>query len=462
MAQIPLTGKDQYYRSVDLLPDNLINMIVMDTPTSSRSKQITTTRPGTSTLATLAAANVRGMAVNYANNELYVVSGNKFYEVNTSYTATERGTLSTSSGAVQIKVGLDNVAINPVGGAGTAYEFIPSTNTFAAVVDADYPTLDVLDYVDNYFIGIKPSDREIWLSEINDFSTWDALDFASAEALADNCVSILMHDRDVWVFKQTNTEIWFNSGDVFPFDRREYIPQGCIAKLSPVWADNNVYWLGQNDKGGVRIFKSQGYQAEDISPIGISYKLRSLTTPEDAEAYSFVLNDTTFILWTFPTDDLTICLNTKNMTFSEWQDDGGNRFAIRGIAYFNDTIIIGDPASGKILSLSKSNVDDDGTDFNFEIVTPTVISERKYIYCRRLEFDHEAGGGANNITLNVSKDGGNNYTSFGTQASGAANTDRMFYRGLGAGYTWTFKVSGTSAQTWDLFGLYGEFELGEY
>lgn len=463
MTQINLTGKDQYGRSVPLLPEKIINMIVLDNPEGSRTKQLTTIRPGLSTLATMATANCRGMAVNESASELYVVMGNKFYELNTSFTATERGTLSSSTGVVQIKVGLDNVAINPVGGGSTAYYFIPSSNTFSAVVDADYPTLATLDYVDNVFIGNKPADREWQYSDINDFSSW-SVNFADAEARADNIVRMIVVNRDVWILKQNNCEIWRNSGDVFTFDPIQWHPYGCVAAMSAVVARNSVYWLGRDDKGGIAIYKTQGYDVTVLSPPGISYKLTSLSTISDAEAYSYVTDDNhVFILWTFPTADLTICYNVTNNTYSEWQNSTSNRFPIRGMAYFNNKIVIGNPSSAVLSLLSKSNVDDAGTDFSFQIITPTIISGRKLIFCHRAEIDFESGGGGSNeITVSKSVDGGNNYTSLGTQAAGTTSTKRMFYSNLGSGYTWTFKITGSSVQDWRFFGLFCEFEVGEY
>ena len=67
---------------------------------------------------------------------LYAVGANKFYSINTSGTATERGTLNTSSGIVRWAMIDDQIML--VDGT-NGYNYIISTTTFAEISDADYP-----------------------------------------------------------------------------------------------------------------------------------------------------------------------------------------------------------------------------------------------------------------------------------------------------------------------------------
>lgn len=454
----PLFSNDMFSRSTDLAPQQLINCVVFSSPSSTRSATPIVQRPGTSDLVTLAAANVRGMARSKDGTELYVVSGNKFYELNTSFTATERGTLSSSTGVVDIAVGEDNVGIKNTAST-DGYEFIPSSNTFATVVDADFPNLVSLTYQDTYFIGAESGTGRIWVSENDDFSAWDALDFATEESQPDDSLQVISVKRNLWILGNTTAAPWYNSGDTFPFDRASFNEKGIVSSHAAAKIGEKLYWISKNESAIAEVVMSQGYDAVSISGEGINYKLSTLTLT-DAEAYPFHLDGNDFLLWELPTSNLTLVYNATTRTWSQWQNSAAGRFAMRGCTEFAGRIVFGDAASGKIKSLSFGNVDDSGTDFNWTIVAPTLYVDNKRIFLYRAELDFEAGGGAFNTTLQASDNGGNTFTNHGTQAAGTVTDAKMEWTGLGSGNMWTIKLTGASDTTWRFFNLQLEFEVG--
>ena len=84
-------------------------------------------------------AEVRGMRALSGSQYLVVVAGNRVYSVTTSFVATQIGTLTTSTGPVQIT---DTVTTNNgltayiVDGA-NRYTWVASTNTFAKLPTTD-------------------------------------------------------------------------------------------------------------------------------------------------------------------------------------------------------------------------------------------------------------------------------------------------------------------------------------
>ena len=118
--------------------------------------------PGLVTEITLpAASEVRGMRALSGSQYLVVVSGNRVYSVTTSFVATQIGTLTTSTGPVQIT---DTVTTNNgltayiVDGA-NRYTWVASTNTFATlpVTDGLWTGATACDTVDNYVAYNEPN-----------------------------------------------------------------------------------------------------------------------------------------------------------------------------------------------------------------------------------------------------------------------------------------------------------------
>lgn len=462
VAKLPFNSKSIFGRSTDLSPDDLTNILVISHPENPRSQVSAWLRPGLSTLLTLATSPVRGLGYNEDGTEMYAVAGNKFYEIDTSWIATERGTLSTSSGRVLIVMGEDSVLIKNTGST-DGYSFIPSSNTFASVSDPDFPDLISICYQDTYFIGVERNTGRAWISANDDPTSWDALDFATEEAKSDNALQAVSLNRDLYLIQVNSTGIWYNSGDTFPFDRRQFFEQGGLSSYSAVGLDKSIFNIQNCPTGDGRVIEMAGYDFKEIVAPEVTYKISSLSTKSDCEAYALVIEGQKLVIWSFPTENLTIVYNVSSGYWHKWTDAAGTgEFPIKGYVWFNNTHVIGDPTSGKIYKLSFDNPDDAGTDFSWSIITPTFVNEhgkRMFLSCVKLDF--EAGGGAYNVTMSKSWDGGNNFTSHGTKSAGTLTYGRMKWNSLGSGYELCLKFTGTSNNAWRFFNIFADVTFGE-
>ena len=108
----------------------------------------------------------------------------------------------------------------------------------------------------------------MFISAINDFTTFDDLDFTLINALPDDVVAIKNANRETWVFGEESIQVYYNNGAAaFPFTRMQsgVIKTGCNAPRSVAEAHGTLFWVGHDD----RVYVSNGYRAQAISTTAI-------------------------------------------------------------------------------------------------------------------------------------------------------------------------------------------------
>ena len=560
------------YLSVDIVPEKVVNMIRLKFKDNQRFQNGFVLRPGYASFSAAVNASVRGTATTTDAATGYLVDGNKFYTVDTSGTRTERGTLSTSTGYVDIIIGVDNVFINETTTA-NGYTYVPSTTTFAAIVDPDFPDLLKATYQDTYFLGVERDSGRIWHSANDDASSWSATAFATAESQPDNNVSIISYDRNLYIFGEQTIEFWFNSGETFPFNRGDYTDLGCAATNSVAWLGGYVYFVGRNRKSVGQIYRiNNQFIPQKVSTQPIDTKLESFSDISDIETIAFIhdgneivvfssaTNDLTLVYnattdawaqWedsgeTFPfnrgdytdlgcaatnsvawlggyvyfvgrnrksvgqiyrinnqfipqkvstqpidtklesfsdisdietiafihdgneivvfssaTNDLTLVYNATTDAWAQWEDSGGNYYPFGHYMRLGNKHIIGASTAGALNQLNFTTADDAGTDFSWQLITPTLYSEGRYMAPDRIRIDlDDIAANGFDITLATSTDGGNTFA-----------TGRTRTVATGKGVTWnmpavsdylTYDLSGSSDATFRIFNMSTDIAIGGY
>src|SRR6185312_3918270 len=191
--------------------------------------------PGISALLTLSTTPIRG-AYEASNGTLYAVAGNKLYSISSTWVATSLGTLSTSSG--QVSMADDGFNLIIVDGT-YGYDWNFSGATFTVISDPNFYASDFVAYIDSYFIFNKNGTQTFYISSLPSGTATDNIafsgDVASAEGSPDNLIALMAVHRDLWLFGDSSTEVWFDSGaNSFPFEQIQgaFIEYGCAAKWS--------------------------------------------------------------------------------------------------------------------------------------------------------------------------------------------------------------------------------------
>jgi hypothetical protein len=307
----PILGAAYVARSINAADNRLVNLYPEATPDGGKTAAYFQRVPGIrSAIVSSVSGSVRGMWV--ARDRLYAVIGSslleyRFYENFSGQQVDEivAGTGIAGTGPVSM---VDNgiqifIATNPKG-----YIYNIDTGAFAQIGDPDFPGAVTVGYVDGYFVFNEPNSARVWVTALYDGASVDPLSFASAEASPDNVVSLIVDHKEIWIFGNNSTEVWYDAGQPdFPLApiQGAFLETGCAAPYSVAKMDNSVFWLAADARGYGMVLRARGYQPERISTHAIEYAIQSYETISDAIAYTYQQDGHLFYVLTFPTADVT-------------------------------------------------------------------------------------------------------------------------------------------------------------
>lgn len=229
------------------------------------------------------------------NSRAFAVYGSTLYEVFADYTMTSRGTLTTSTGNVSMAYGLFQVVM--VDGP-NGYVFTLATNVFTQITSPAFLGATTVDFIDNYFVLTKDrSGQQFQITAINDATTIDALDFASAESSPDDLVGHIVVQAGILLFGTLTCELWVDTGAVdFPFERSRGsgFQVGLMAAASLKLVDNGPIWIGRDKSGSGIVFRLVGGQPARISTIAIEQALQASTDITQAVCWTYQSKGLTF------------------------------------------------------------------------------------------------------------------------------------------------------------------------
>lgn len=362
METLPLPLSGNVYRGVDGIELSDESYVIYDgypTPTKGIKR-----RPGLEELLDFGTiAEVNGMYFEPTNDNLFVAVNGKLYKVNR--TAGVYGSTDLTSTALNTAnrayFAYDGTNIYVCNGGRILYS--NGSSTTAAIADADAPTSTrKIIWLDGYLIAITGSDNKFYFSDVNDASTWSALDFASAAGNPDRIVSIGLLNREIFLFGSRTTEVWENDG-VSPFARTSggFIETGCSAPHAIFTIENEIFWFNQDKQlcrsggSGVKVEKGR-----------YDTRLSSLSDFDNAYGYRVDADGHTFLVTHFPSDGATIVYDVSMDEWVEWGKWNSalgdyERFlgcASAPVPEWNKVVLGG--RDGKLYGFSTDTYDDNG------------------------------------------------------------------------------------------------------
>ena len=281
--EIPFVGSAYRSRSLNVNAQRCVNLYPEIDETGKKVLVLYGT-PGLTTQFQINTFPSRGML--QAGENLYIVVKDKLYSVSKIWVITELGTIDTSAGRVSMAYsGTQLMLVDGTNG----YVYTEETGVFAQITDGDFPGANVVQFIDGFFIFNVPDSNQFMLTNIYDGLTIDALDIASAEGSPDKIMTLVANHRELWVLGEYTTEVFYNAGTPFPFQRigGAFIERGIAARWSAAKLDNSLFWLSRDEKGQGVIVKAEGYQTRVISTRAIEYEISQYETIADTYAYSY-------------------------------------------------------------------------------------------------------------------------------------------------------------------------------
>lgn len=355
--------------------------------------------PGLAPWTTLTGGRIRG-SLPFTDNLAIVVAGATVWSVTPAKAATNIGTVD--DGSATVSMASNGTVVMMVDGP-NGYIIDPAAGTTVQIVDEDFTGADRVDFIDGYFVVNKSDTGEFQITGLYT-PDFDGLDYATAEGGPDNIVTLIVDHRELWLFGQNTTEVWFNTGDVdFPFGRIQgaFLEVGCAAAQSVAKADNSIFWLARDDRGFGTIQRAAGYQPQRVSNHAVEYAIAQYMkagTIADAVAYTYAQEGHTFYMLTFPTADATWCLDVSTGLWHEraYRDPATallGRHRSNCQMAFAGLTLVGDYETGDLYSLDLDTFTDNGAAIASIRACPHIANDGKRVIFNALELMMQTGVG---------------------------------------------------------------------
>ncbi len=385
---------------------------------------------------------------------LWTVHANTLFSIDNAGVATAIGVIGTTMGNVSMAD--DGTFLMIVDGtSGYFYNFaVPGVVTM--IVDPNFPSNPTtVTWQDTYFIVNKGQSNQVSLSNNADPSTWPAVNINFTGSAPGEIQAVLADHSILPIFGDTYTEFWQDTGAAdFPYSPIPGSAQefGLASPWSLCKYDNSLAGLFKNKMGEVNISRMSGFRLQQISNFELDSIIneRSIyTTVSDAVSYGYMLGGHPMYQIGFPTVGKTWEYDGASRVWGERQATDGTRYWGNKFANFGDKSVVSDYRNGKLYKIDTAVFTDNGSMMPMEVISKHIWNDDKYISIPRVQIDIQAGVGITlgqgsnpQMDLQVSKDGGNTFTSVGFSGMGAIGrfTKRVMWDRLGSARDWVLKL----------------------
>lgn len=303
LKKLPLFGLGTSSKSANVSAQVRENLYVEITGDPEKGAIALYPTPGRDFELDLGATPVRGL---YAvGNFRYAVHRNIFYKIENDNTFETMGTLATGAGRVDMS---DNGAQIIIVDGPNGYIYTIETESFEQITADGFPGGDTVTFLNSRFIVNEPNSSRFFVSGILDGTSWNALDFATAESNPDQLIRVIANNGQLILFGEETTEFWGNSGALdFPFARigASAIEWGLAARWSLVKFSGSLIFLRKNRLGASQVCVMKSYQAIPVSSNNLDNDISIYNAVSDATGLSYMVSGHPMYQINFPTANVS-------------------------------------------------------------------------------------------------------------------------------------------------------------
>jgi hypothetical protein len=331
-----------------------------------------------------------------------ITGGSGYVSPSVTFSAPPSGV--TATGTVQITGGV--VTGITITNAGSGYVTAPSvTITDASGVNATASCLLNFFPTDPLASGVVFLDSTVYVatkagriygSNLTDPTTWNPLNYISAESEPDKIVGIVKHLNYLLAFGQWSTEFFYDAGgnivNGVPVGSPLAAAQsyktevGCANGDSIVQFDQLVAWVGTSKAVGLGVYLLDGTAPVRVSTPYID-RILGNSDMSDVKSYAFKFNGHMFYVLTLHDLNVTIVYDVNEKVWTQWTmwaigDENSGSPGLYGEQYFRPsyyanvglTYYLLDDDTGTIYTLSDTNYTDAGAPIYYRAVTDIIDS----------------------------------------------------------------------------------------
>lgn len=461
----PFIGPAYESESPFISRQRCVNWYLEKSPEGGRTPLALYPTPG---MAVFSALPNEAQTVHVVNGRLFCVVSGTLYEVSSSGALTSRGSVANTGYAKIVNNGVQLLVLT----GATAYVLALDTNVLTASLSTYLNAATECVVIDGYGVFAETGSQRVRITSPYDFLTVDPNDFASAEGLPDNIVAVASLNREVWLFGERSTEIWFNSGAAdFPFERsaNTFIEFGLAAPACVTKLDGSLYWIGKGTDGRATCLRANGYQPEMIAHHGIAKVLEQADKVgglASAWAYSYHERGHPFYVITIPALEKTFAFDPL---MGQWHERSyfvsrETNHPVRSAVTFNGKTICAAKGIYSLVELSEDYLTDLGNPIVRTRICGVAHANQKRTLASNLELVMQTGlglavasgyPGVNPVVkFRQSTNGGVSFGDWRTETAGAMGESyrRVSFRRLGEAINRVFEVQVSDPVKWVIAG----------
>lgn len=413
-----------------------------------------------------------------ANGRCFFVTGATFWELAADGTKTNRGAVVNDYTAASLA--FNGIQILIVTG-GHAYCFTLATNVLLEVTAQLAGVPMQCDCSDTYFIVCFQNSNKYQMSQVLDGTTWPGQLVNEVSVFPDNIVSLIVNHRELWLFGNRRSQPFQDTGSAEVFDPipGALIETGCAATFSVTRADNSVFWVGQDERGALVAWRSNGYTPQRISTHAVEVWLSQQVNIASLTAYSYQDRGHLFWVLYLPGADCSWVFDVGENLWHKraaWVNGKYESHWSWNHVYCFGKHLVGDWITGNVYEMSFNYLDDDGFPIRRLRQTPTVKQELNRVYHSELRVDFDVGLGpqpplvdasnaprAPQAMLQISNDGGKTWGPEHWRDCGMAGQTMTFVRWkrLGQSRRRVYRLIVTDPIFWAIVDAYLELSGGQ-
>lgn len=426
--------------------------------------------PGVQTLGTNISTG-KGRAHLSMDGREFAVIGTVFLEIDQYGVQTSRGTVADDGEPATISSNGDGGLQLFITAGGNGYSYNLTTNVLAAVAAlAGVATMGAS--MDGFGLCLDSATSTVYISDLNDFTTWDPTQFIERSQAPDPWVSMAVSNKYLYLFGSQTSEPWYNAGtSPIPFQPTATLwNYGTAAPWSPVVNGANVAWIGSSAAGDNMVLKASGLTPEVVSTFATEYAFDNMPQVDDAIGDAFDYLGHTFFSFAFPFANQTWVYDESTNMWSEkgsWDTGTGEynvwRPMFHAFAFGQHRFLDLEGASVYVMSADYSTDIDGTSGIRWLRRAPAMFSENQRLFFSTFELHIETGLGLTSgqgvnpqVMMRVSNDGGKTFGNERWRSAGALGEygKRVRWTRCGSGRKRVFEISGSDPIPFRILGAF--------
>lgn len=411
-VQLPITGGFYVNRSRPISTQECKNFYVHINQGGGLAKESLTGTPGLNQLSTSGTDQQANRGSHVLNDVAYFVNGDALYRLTRTISGTGAESfamdgLGTIEGSGRVSMADNGTQLCILVPSGKGYIFTTGPDALVEITDAVFLGQDpqLVVYIDSFFLFTTDT-KTFFISASNDGTSYNALDFGTAEADPDDIIAPIVVNNQLYICGRETLEPFRNgapgTGSGFPFIRVNggVISIGVFAPFSAINAAGTFFFIGGDTNESPSVYAFTGSDAVAVSHDGIDLLLDQLTDAQldDVFAWTYSQDGSKFIAWALPTTTIVYDVTSKKWherkSFAIADDEAEEfRNRVNSAVKAYGRIIVGDSLDGRVGELDLDTFSEYGNNIIRSVATLPFSNIGKPLRVPMLELTTESGVG---------------------------------------------------------------------